>query len=165
MAVWVIKGGEFGEREQRMLDNDLVACCWEKLSDISTCHSREEIENAYRIAYPLAEDRKVKNHVAQLNAFRHSAKTDDVIVLTLKKKNYVAIGLISGEYKFCTEYGIDFTHTRQVTWLHQSIPRTHFDQDLIYSFGSFLGFCQVKRNDAENRIRKILKTLHLIEIQ
>ena len=33
------------------------------------------------------------------------------------------------------------------------IPRSNFDQDLLYSLGAFLTICEVKRNDAEKRIR------------
>ena len=32
------------------------------------------------------------------------------------------------------------------------IPRSVFDQDLLYSFGAFMTICQVSRNDAEQRV-------------
>lgn len=158
MAVWVIKGGEFGEREQRMLDNDLIACSWEKLPDISQCDTRDDITTAYRKAYPNAEGRKISNHVAQLYAFRHTALSDDLIVLPLKKKG-LAIGVITGDYAYSTKFGADFTHTRPVKWLYKNISRDLFGQDLLYSFGSFLGFCQARRNNAERRIREIVESL------
>lgn len=158
MAVWVIKGGEYGEREQRMLDNNLIACGWEKLPDISECSNRDEITEAYRKAYPNAEGRKISNHVAQIHAFRHTATSEDLIVLPLKKKG-LAIGVIAGDYSYNTELGADFTHTRAVRWLHKDISRSLFQQDLLYSFGSFLGFCQARRNDAERRIREIVEAL------
>ncbi|PZM86293.1 MAG: hypothetical protein DKT66_02555 [Candidatus Melainabacteria bacterium] len=158
MAVWVIKGGEFGEREQRMLDNNLIACSWNKLPDISDCRTRDEITKAYRDAYPNAEGRTITSHVAQLNAFRHTAVPDDLVVLPLKKKG-LAIGVITGDYTYSTNLGNDFNHTRSVNWLHKNVSRDIFDQDILYSFGSFLGFCQVRRNDAERRIRKIVEAL------
>jgi restriction system protein len=33
------------------------------------------------------------------------------------------------------------------------VPRSNFDQDILYSFGAFLTICQIKRNDAEKRVR------------
>ena len=42
-------------------------------------------------------------------------------------------------------------------WIVQDIPRTNFDQDLLYSFGAFMTVCQVSRNDAEQRIHKMSK--------
>lgn len=47
-------------------------------------------------------------------------------------------------------------HVRQVKWL-KNIPRSAFDQDLLYSFGAFMTVCQISRNDAENRVKKLLQ--------
>jgi restriction system protein len=47
-------------------------------------------------------------------------------------------------------------HIRPVKWL-KTIPRSQFDQDLLYSLGAFTTVCQIKRNDAENRVLKILE--------
>jgi len=40
-----------------------------------------------------------------------------------------------------------------VKWLNTDIPRSNFDQDILYSFGAFLTVCEIKRNDAEARVR------------
>jgi restriction system protein len=42
-----------------------------------------------------------------------------------------------------------------VQWLAKEVLRSTFDQDLLYSFGAFLTFCQIKRNDAERRVRQM----------
>ena len=42
-------------------------------------------------------------------------------------------------------------HTRPVQWLQTDIPRTTFEQDLLYSFGAFMTVCKISRNDAESR--------------
>ena len=45
-----------------------------------------------------------------------------------------------------------YRHNYQVNWFATDIPRTNFDQDILYSFGAFLTICQITRNDAEKRI-------------
>jgi len=37
-------------------------------------------------------------------------------------------------------------------WLANPVPRTHFSQDLLYSFGAFMTICRITRNNAEERI-------------
>jgi restriction system protein len=39
-----------------------------------------------------------------------------------------------------------------VKWLGEAIPRAHFGQDLLYSFGAFLTICRIQRNNAEPRL-------------
>ncbi len=41
--------------------------------------------------------------------------------------------------------------------IDKDVPRTNFDQDLLYSFGAFMSICQVRRNNAEQRIHNMAK--------
>lgn len=41
--------------------------------------------------------------------------------------------------------------------LAKDVLRSAFDQDLLYSFGALLTFCQIKRNDAERRVRQMTR--------
>ena len=65
----------------------------------------------------------------------------------------IAIGEILGPYKFDATADPLYRHYHEVKWLNTEIPRSAFDQDLLYSFGAFLTVCQIKRNDAEKRVR------------
>lgn len=48
-----------------------------------------------------------------------------------------------------------FYHYRDVEWFATDIPRSNFDQDLLYSFGAFMTICRISRNDADKRIREM----------
>jgi restriction system protein len=48
-------------------------------------------------------------------------------------------------------------HFRRVNWIKTDIPRSEFDQDLLYSFGAFMTVCQIERNNAEDRVNAIIK--------
>ena len=75
--------------------------------------------------------------------------------LPLKSQSAIALGRIEGDYEF-REITPTIKHIRPVKWL-KTIPRSQFDQDLLYSLGAFTTVCQIKRNDAENRVLKMLE--------
>lgn len=77
----------------------------------------------------------------------------DWVLMPSKLKPAIHIGEITGEYKYSPKAEDPFYHSRAVRWIETDIPRSNFDQDLLYSFGAFLTVCEVKRNDAERRVR------------
>jgi restriction system protein len=50
----------------------------------------------------------------------------------------------------------EFRHFRTVNWL-RDVPRSEMDKDILYSLGAIMTICEIRRNDAEARIRKMLK--------
>ena len=68
----------------------------------------------------------------------------------------IAIGEVIGPYTYRADLSDTTTYTIPVKWLKIDIPRTGFDQDLLYSLGAIMTVCQIKRNDAENRIKKVI---------
>jgi restriction system protein len=43
-----------------------------------------------------------------------------------------------------------------VKWL-KDVPRSAMDKDILYSLGAIMTICEISRNDAESRVRKMLK--------
>ena len=158
MAMWVLKGGRTGEREQRMLDKSTVGLGYQEMPDLSSFADRDALEAGYRRIFPDAGDGRVASHIGQLWSFVRTAKTGELVVVPLKTRSSIAIGELSDIYAYRTDLGPDMVHTRPVKWLNTDIPRSRFDQDLLYTFGAFLGFCRAERNNAEERIRNLLRT-------
>jgi restriction system protein len=156
MSVWLVRAGKTGENEQTALENGLVTIGWNELPDLSGIHDRAAITDLYRQSNPEASTAKVSNALGQLWAFRSRIQKDDLVVLPLKTQAAVAVGKITGPYQYRTDLGEAVRHIRPVKWLRKDLPRTAFDQDLLYSFGAFMTVCQISRNDAEKRIREIL---------
>jgi len=73
------------------------------------------------------------------------------------KRKTIHMGEITGHYEFHPEAENPYYHSRSVKWLEQDIPRTNFDQDILNSLGAFTTVCQIKRNDAEARVRAMEK--------
>ncbi|MFN7221884.1 MAG: restriction endonuclease [Burkholderiales bacterium] len=81
----------------------------------------------------------------------------DWVVLPRKNEPTICIAEIVGDYEFHKAGPDPFFHSRKVKWLATEIPRTHFSQDLLYSFGAFMTICRIARNDAEARIRAMAR--------
>jgi restriction system protein len=156
MSVWLVRAGKTGENEQTALENGLVTIGWNELADLSGIHDRQAMAELYRHSNPEASAAKVSNALGQLWSFRSRIQHDDLVVLPLKTQAAIAVGKMIGSYQYRTDLGEAVRHTRAVKWLRKDIPRTAFDQDLLYSFGAFMTVCQISRNDAEKRIREIL---------
>lgn len=150
MALWVVRAGKHGEDETKALDKGLIIIGWEEIPDVSQIKSYEEMKQKFSEIYPNMPNKAIVSRAAQLWAFLNRIKIGDLVVLPLKSRSAIAIGEVIGEYQ-----NLDGRHTREVRWISE-IPRSSFGQDILHSFGAFLTVCQVKRNNAEERVRKIL---------
>lgn len=156
MAVWLVRAGKYGEREQTALEKGVLVIGWNELPDLSTVQSREALANVYRQLLPDASSGKAANHVGQLWSFRNRIQPGDLAVLPLKTRSALAIGKVTGPYQYTTDLGDEVRHVRKVEWLRTDLPRTALGQDILYSLGAFLTVCQIERNQAEERIRAVL---------
>lgn len=77
------------------------------------------------------------------------------MVLPSKHKNAIHIAEVSCGYAFHRKGDDPYFHSIDVEWLETNIPRSNFDQDLLFSFGAFMTVCEVKRNNAEKRARDV----------
>lgn len=157
MSLWLVRAGAHGEQEQRALQQNVATIGWNDLPDLSTVKSRVQLKDLYEEVHPDAKKGRVANHVSQIWAFISRIKSGDLVVLPLKHQSAIAIGKVTGAYQYKTDLGSDVLHVRPVKWVRTDIPRTEFGQDLLYSFGAFMTVCQIQRNNAEERVRAILK--------
>jgi restriction system protein len=156
MAVWLVRAGKHGEQEQTALDANLVTIGWNGLPDLSDAADRATLEDMYARFYSNDAPSARANKVGQVWAFRGRVQAGDLVVLPLKTRSAIAVGRVVGPYSYRTDLAEDIRHTRPVEWLRKDLPRTAFDQDLLYSLGAFMTVCQIRRNNAEERIRAIL---------
>jgi restriction system protein len=157
MAIWLVRAGRDGAHEEFVLENGIAASGWDELPDLSAMKSREELEALFWKALPQASPPRIANYVGQVWAFIRSIQDGDLVALPLKRRAAVAIGQVTGPYRFRPDAPPGTRHQRPVEWLRQDIPRNAFEQDLLYSLGAFMTVCRIKRNNAEERIRAILE--------
>jgi restriction system protein len=150
----MVRAGRRGEQEDVAIEQGVVTIGWNELPDLSNIRTKKELERVYLQTYPTAKKMQVANEVGQIWRFIREIRKGDLVALPLKKRSVIAIGEVIGdyEYKILSE---NVKHIRKVKWLKE-ISRTALDQDLLYSLGAFMTVCQIKRNRAEERIRRLL---------
>jgi len=163
MTLWMVRAGKRGEQEQFALDNNLITIGWNELPDLSSIKQREELKKLYNKIYSNRKLRAISNEVTQVWAFLSKIQIGDLVALPLKTQSAIAIGKVTGPYEYHEEeFGDYIHHIRKVEWIRKDIPRTDFDQDILYSLGAFMTVCQIRRNNAEARVKAMLtgKTVH-----
>jgi restriction system protein len=153
MAIWLIRAGSHGEYEQKFISENRVYVTWDKLAkNVEKLQDRDALFAVMEKLYPDAKPNRLKNWVSQVWPFAHEIKKGDLVVLPLKTQPSIQIGEITGDYYFEPSGPNPFYHWRPVKWIGESIPRSHFGKDLLFTFGAFLTICRVQRNNAEARI-------------
>jgi len=156
MAVWLVRAGKHGEQEQLALDHRVVAIGWHDLPDLSGIKDREAMIEVFTKVHPEAASRQIAVAVSQIWAFVGRMNKNDLVVLPLKKRPAIALGKVTGPYHYRTDLGDSIRHTRPVRWLQLDMPHTAFATDILRSFGAAMTVCQIERNNAEERIRKVI---------
>ena len=155
MSLWMVRAGSYGEQEQGALDNNVVTIGWTEFPDLTQFKTKEDLTKEYSRLFPDANRRKVANHVGQIWRFVHDIQKGDLVGLPLHMQSAIAIGKIESDYEFKT-IAPNIQHIRRVKWL-KTIPRSSFDQNILYSFGAFMTVCKIERENAENKVKKLLQ--------
>lgn len=160
MALWLVRGGSYGEHETKFIDENKVCLTWAEFagSDLTSMPDNDKIKQRFTQFFPNESIHKLANWSAQVGAFILAMKEGDWVVMPRKNKSTIAIGEVKSKCKFDASASNDYKHYRDIKWLDTEIPRSNFDQDVLYSFGAFLTICEIKRNDAEARVRAMAES-------
>lgn len=155
MALWLIRAGKYGEHEQRFLANQACYLTWEgtEHTDLSQAGDYTGIKAVLADLYPDEKPKTRINWASQIAPFVFDIAPGDWVVLPHKHKPALSFGEVVKGYAFNPQADEAYRHSIQVKWLHTDVPRSAFDQDLLYSFGAFMTVCRMARNDAEARVR------------
>ncbi|MBM4040851.1 MAG: restriction endonuclease [Planctomycetes bacterium] len=157
MALWLVRAGAHGEFEQKFLNSGRIYLTWEGLENENLSQAKDwlGVKAIVKKTYPDRTERIAGNWAGQIWAFAVAMKLGDWAVLPLKLKPAIAVAEITSTYQYDPHGEPLFRHFRDVRWLGQDVPRSAFDQDLLYSFGSALTICQIQRNEAEKRVKAL----------
>ena len=153
MALWLNRSGRHCEHESKFLDEGRIYLTWGGLHhDLSQVDSRDQLQSVLEEVYPKASAGKRRQNSGQIWAFVTKMSKGDWVAVPSKRKT-IHIGEITSDYTYDPKAEDPYFHYREVRWLETDVPRTNFDQDILNSLGAFTTVCQIKRNDAENRVR------------
>lgn len=155
MVVWTVKGGRKGEHEQAFLENSVV-CKWADMPDLSNLSGPEAIRELLQKSNPQLSEKQRIAHAGQFWSLVHRMQQGELVVLPLKTTGTIAVGEITGPYRYAPQEQPNLRHGRPVKWITTDLPRDAFAQDLLFSFGAFATVARVKRDQAEERIRAVI---------
>ncbi|MGE4579276.1 MAG: restriction endonuclease [Desulfuromonadales bacterium] len=156
MALWLVRAGERGEYENKFLEENKIYLTWDHLNrDLRPLTSRDELRTVLQEVYPGIGIGRLINNSGQIFAFSQRMSIGDWIVVPSKHRPVIHFAEITGAYSYESNAEDPFFHHRDIEWIAKDIPRSNFDQDLLYSFGAFMTICKIQRNDAESRIRSM----------
>lgn len=156
MALWLVRAGKQGEREEFVLNKNIAAIGWDELPDLSQAKTKDDLYQVLQQAYPDAKRKTLLNWLSQIWPFVWEWKEGDLVALPSKRRPVIHFGRVKGPYRYASENPEGARHTRPVDWFAE-IPRDKLDQDLLYSLGAFMTVCRIQRNNAEERIRALLE--------
>ena len=155
--VWLVRAGGHGEDEETALNAGLAIVGFRDAPDLNRFDSAEAIARALRERDATAPPMRSTNRSRQLWAFKSGIQLGDTVVLPCKTRSgQIALGRAAGPYEY-RDLGAEKRHVRRVEWVRPDVPRTSFQQDLLFSFGAFLTICRITRNDAERRTAAVLQ--------
>lgn len=153
MKLWIVRAGRRGEQEQASLNHNVTAIGWNELPDIKSFKTKKELSESYRKYYPDTPENKIGFQAGQVWRFANEIAVGDLVALPSKFQPVIHFGEVIGGYKYSKTENLH--HSIPINWL-KAVPRSSFDQDLLYSFGSLLTVSQVIRDEAVERVRAII---------
>lgn len=154
--LYLARAGRNGEDEDLALENNLAIIDFRDIPSLDGLKDYDAVAKLVGDAIPDEKPRRRGNFAGQLWAFAVAMQEGDLVVLPRKLTSQIAIGRVIGPYRL-RKVNAELRHTRPVEWLQTDIPRTTFDQDLLYSFGAFMTVCNISRNDAAKRVAAVLE--------
>lgn len=183
MGVWVVRAGEHGEQEAGALANNVITIDWCELPDLSQIKTKDELKELYQKKLPKESKRRAGKQVSQIWQFVHEICVGDLACIPLKRPlvagerkdpcGYgcccyaVAVGKVVGPYEYKPadlQLPDSVEHIRRVMWLGEPIPKEYivdFDKDVLSCFGRQGTVYQIKKDDAEERVRRLVNAYPL----
>lgn len=156
MSLWLVRAGRYGEHENKFLDENRIYLTWRGLAhDLTLLGEQKELRTLCEETYPDASKHKISNNVGQIWRFCKEIHPGDWIIVPSKQRSSIHVAKVEGEYVFNPNGEDPYYHYREVEWIAQDVPRSNFDQDILYSFGAIMTICQIHRHDAERRVREM----------
>lgn len=152
MSIWLCRTGRHYEHEGKFLDENRIYLTWGELDvDLGKLKNQKELMAILKHIYPKATQAH-RAYSGQIWTFSHRMSPDDWVCVPSKRKT-IHICQITGKYTFTPNAENPYYHYRDVEWLEMDIPRINFDQDILNALNACMTICQIKRNDAEKRVR------------
>ena len=138
MSIWVIRGGKFGEYENRFLNEDKVYLTRDGFkTDLNKIEAQTGLRTVLDEFYPTQPSSKLSSWSDQIWQFAHDIQQKDWIVLPSKLSPVIHVGEITGGYNYEKNGSDPYYHSREIKWIEKDIPRGYFPTEILYQLGGF----------------------------
>ena len=137
MATWLVRAGRKDEpqREREALDKGILAIRFAGMQeeDLTNTLNRDDVKRLYVLANPHDSPNKTGQRVRSLWLFRHKVQIGDRVIMRPRGQSIIAVGEITGEYKYCPDSTDGFAHCRTVKWINKKAPISNLSEKCIKS--------------------------------
>ncbi len=152
MAFWVVRAGKHGVNEDYTVENNAVVIGWEQVGDLSAISTKEAMLAHVQKVYDDAAPGSQRVWAGELWAFKERIQINEWVAVPLTSRAAIAVGRITGPYRYVPDAPIGAKHQRSVQWVRTDLPRSEVDQDILYTLGATLTVFRARRNNAEERL-------------
>lgn len=155
MTMWLCRAGRFGEYENKFIEDGHIYCTWDNLDvALTNFKSRQDLQDYFVSKNDETKVKTAMNWASQVWPFGNEMAIGEIVALPSKINSVIHFGRITGEYEFSADAPNPFYHRRSIDWFALNVPRSCFDQDILYSFGAFMTICRIKQ---EKRVVKAIE--------
>ena len=138
MSIWVVRGGKFGEYENRFLNESKVYLTRDGFkTDLNKIPEQTELRTVLDDFYPTLPSSKLASWSDQIWSFAHDIQQKDWVIIPSKLSPVLHVGEITGSYNYEKNGSDPYYHSREIKWVEKDIPRGHFPTDILYQLGGF----------------------------
>ena len=138
MSLWVVRGGKFGEYENRFINSQKVYLTRDGFkTDLNKLSTKADLRTKLDDIYPSQASMKLSSWSDQIWSFVHEIQIKDWIVVPSKLSPVLHVGEVLGDYLYEKNADDPYFHSKQIKWIEKDIPRGHFPTDVLYNLGGF----------------------------
>ena len=138
MSIWVVRGGKFGEYENRFLNESKVYLTRDGFkTDLNKIAEQSTLRSTLDEFYPTLPSSKMSSWSDQIWSFAHDIQQKDWIIVPSKLSPVIHVGEITGGYNYEKNNSDPYYHSREIKWIEKDIPRGYFPTDILYQLGGF----------------------------
>jgi len=138
MSIWVVRGGKFGEYENRFINESKVYLTRDGFkTDLNKIPEQNELRTVLDDFYPTLPSSKLASWSDQIWSFAHDLQQKDWIIVPSKLSPVIHVGEITGGYSYDKNGSDPYYHSREIKWIEKDIPRGYFPTDILYQLGGF----------------------------
>lgn len=158
MALWLVRAGSRGEWEDFALSTGVAVIGWPELPDMTRVQSPAELREMLARTYPDRKQKTLINWQSQIWPFIHEISVGDLVALPLKRRsNLVALGEVTGKYKYDAAGPVGANHQLSVAWKREAL-RSDFNQLQRWTLGAFMTVCRLQREGIEQRVTSLIES-------